>query len=133
LRWVVSPLATVAWWIRDPSASGWKVTATTRRQRLLPSGKGHTMESPSARPSKAVPTGASTETFPRRTSASCGKTIVTSVVLPLKKYTAPTMMTIAATAALAQIRIFRVGPLEEEGELRSIRSEPSVSVSRGLC
>lgn len=51
-------------------ASGWKVISTTRKRRLRPSGNGQLMDSPSASPSNAVPTGANTDTFPREASAS---------------------------------------------------------------
>lgn len=47
--------------IGSPAASGWYVTATTRSRRERAFGTGQSIESPTERPSSALPIGASTE------------------------------------------------------------------------
>src|SRR5690606_40821882 len=55
----------------------------TRRVRVRPPGTGHSMRSPTCRPSRALPTGARIETLSRLPSISCGQTRVISCSAPV--------------------------------------------------
>src|SRR5690606_26857234 len=66
----------------SPEASGWKLIPSTSRRVLRPPGIGQSIDWPTRRPSRALPTGARIETLSGLPSASRGYTRVSSRSAP---------------------------------------------------